>query len=208
MAGGARAGRTRTRLDPGIRREQIIDAAERVLVGRDPNDVTLEEIAEQAGVSRALVYNYFGDKSGVVAAVYLRCSHRLDEALEAITLSLDGTLCDSLHAVVEIYLRFAADNAATWKLVSTAEATVHPLVVETRRWRYQQLAAAWGGTPEARLLARSVLGCLEAATLAWLESHDLALDRAVEVIHALLWDGLGGLMAGFDVLEVTSAPRT
>ncbi|MGZ4758822.1 MAG: TetR family transcriptional regulator, partial [Acidimicrobiales bacterium] len=32
-----------------------MEAAERVLKGRDPGDVTFEEIAEEAGVSRALV---------------------------------------------------------------------------------------------------------------------------------------------------------
>jgi len=73
--------RPRTRLDPEIRREQIVEAAERVLKGRDPGDVTFEEIAEEAGVSRALVYNYFGDKGGLIAAVYLRSLRRLDEEL-------------------------------------------------------------------------------------------------------------------------------
>ena len=61
--------RPRTRLDPEIRREQIVEAAEQVFHGRDPSEVTFEEIAEAAGVSRALVYNYFGDKGGLIAAV-------------------------------------------------------------------------------------------------------------------------------------------
>ncbi|MEJ5254928.1 MAG: TetR/AcrR family transcriptional regulator [Acidimicrobiales bacterium] len=208
MTGGARAGRTRTRLDPGVRREQIIDAAEEVFAGRDPNEVTLEEIAEQAGVSRALVYNYFGDKSGVIAAVYLRCSQRLDEALEPVHLALDTTLCDRLHQLVEVYLRFATEHAAAWKLVSTAEATVHPLVLQARRWRDEQLATAWGGTAEARLLARGVLGCLEAATLDWLDSREPPLDRAVAVIHALLWEGLRGLRTHPGSLEVVSGADT
>ncbi len=77
----AKGERTRTRLDPEVRREQIIDAAEAVFAGREANEVTLEEIAEAAGVSRALVYNYFGDKSGVIAAVYLRSFDRLDAQL-------------------------------------------------------------------------------------------------------------------------------
>src|SRR5215470_15509912 len=54
--------RTRTRLAREERREQIVDAAAEVFQGRNPADVTFEEIADAAGVSRALVYNYFGDR--------------------------------------------------------------------------------------------------------------------------------------------------
>src|SRR6185503_18095169 len=54
------------------RREQILDAAAVVFIGRDPVDVTFEEIAEAAGVSRALVYNYFGDRNGLLEALYRR----------------------------------------------------------------------------------------------------------------------------------------
>ena len=57
--------RVRTRLTRATRREQIIDAAVDVFKGRDPNDVTFEEVADAAGVSRALVYNYFGDRRGL-----------------------------------------------------------------------------------------------------------------------------------------------
>jgi len=58
--------RTRTRLARDERREQLVDAAAAVLQGRDPAEVTFEEIADAAGVSRALVYNYFGDRNGVL----------------------------------------------------------------------------------------------------------------------------------------------
>jgi AcrR family transcriptional regulator len=190
----AKGERTRTRLDPEVRREQIIDAAEAVFAGREANEVTLEEIAEAAGVSRALVYNYFGDKSGVIAAVYLRSFDRLDAQLAT---ALDRTdpvsAADRLAAIVEIYLCFASDNAAAWKLMGTAEATVHPMVQQARRDRYEHLAESWGGTPEARLLARGVVGFLDAATLDWLETRDLDRPHASALIHAMLWAGLGGL---------------
>jgi AcrR family transcriptional regulator len=190
----ARGGRTRTRLDPEIRREQIVDAAERVFTLRDPSEVTLEEIAEQAGVSRALVHNYFGDRSGVLAAVHLRCTLQLDEALRSISSDPDGTLDDHLAALVDAYLRIAAANPAAWKLVGTPEATLHPLVVEARRRRCERLADWWGGDAPARLLARSVLGCLDAAVAAWLEQPDLSRDQAVGVIHGLLLRGLAGIL--------------
>ena len=73
----------RTRLDPEVRRELILDAAEEVFRSRPPSEVTFESVADAAGVSRALVYNYFGDRSGLLAAVELRSLERLDRRLRA-----------------------------------------------------------------------------------------------------------------------------
>jgi AcrR family transcriptional regulator len=182
--------RARTRLDPEVRREQIIAAAEVVLVDRDPADVTFEQIAEAAGVSRGLVYNYFGDKAGLLAAVYLRRFEQLD-AMLARTLDADDTSPEHrLRTMVEVYLRFAGENPSAWRLGGTAEATEHPLVRQARREHLRRLSDSWGETPEARVLARGILGFLEAATLEWLEESDLPADRAADVIQAQLWSGL------------------
>lgn len=188
-SGGPASSRPRTRLDPEVRREQILDAAESVLAGRDPGDVTFEEIAEAAGVSRALVYNYFGDKGGVVAALYFRSFERLDGELLR-TLDRAGTGAERIRAVVECYLGFAADHSAIWRLIGSAEAVGHPEVQRARRVRFDRMAAAWGGTAEARIVARAVVGLLEAATLDWLESPEVDLDRAAAVLHRMVYGAL------------------
>ncbi len=71
----------RTRLDPEVRRELILDAAERVLVDRNPSEVTFEEIADAAEVSRGLVYNYFRDRTALLVALAERALERLDREL-------------------------------------------------------------------------------------------------------------------------------
>lgn len=186
-----RSARPRTRLDPKVRREQILDAAEAVLAAHDPVDVTFEQIAEAAGVSRALVYNYFGDKGGVIAAVYLRNFEQLDEQLERAIVEGSST-CERARAMVETYLRFAADNPGAWKILGTAESGGDPEVQRARHQRYARIAATWGDTAEARMLARAVVAFLEAATFDWLENGDVDLPRAAELIHAQLWSGLSG----------------
>jgi AcrR family transcriptional regulator len=190
----AREARTRTRLDPETRREQIIDAAELVFVGRDPAEVTLEQVAAAAGVSRALVHNYFGDKSGLIAAVYLRSFQRLDAEL-ARTPGYDGSGEDRVRATVDGYLRFARANQAAWALIATAEAIVHPEVQAARRARAERMAVEWGGTPEAGLVAHGVLGLLESATLEWITRSGGSIDRARGALVTLLWHGLAGFTA-------------
>jgi AcrR family transcriptional regulator len=184
--------KSRTRLDPEQRREQIVDAAARVLEGRDPNDVTFEEIADEAGVSRALVYNYFGDRWGVLAAVYGRTLQRLDCELAK---AVDGPMLpgDRLRATVACYLRFARANAPAWRLLQLSGTVAHPSVQGARRARIHQLAELWGGTPEARLVAYGIVGLLEVATVDWLDTDDVGLDRATALLSDLLWSGLASL---------------
>jgi AcrR family transcriptional regulator len=190
----ASAARARTRLDPEQRREQIIDAAQRVFASRDPGDVTFEQVAEAAGVSRALVYNYFGDKGGLIAAVYLRSFERLDVALlQAFTTTPVGP--DRLRAIIAAYLDFASDNAGVCHLISAAEANIHPLVQRARRKRFERMADGWGNTPESRLIARAVVSMLEGAALEWLDSPTPDRQQTERVLYALLWSGLTGLAA-------------
>lgn len=192
--------RVRTRLDPETRREQIVAAAALVFQGRDPADVTFEEIADAAGVSRALVYNYFGDRGGLLAAVYLRAFQRLDDE---ITAAVDGNLPapQRVHEIVRSYLRFARAHSGAWQLLGLAGTVQHPAVHAARRRRLAQLAEGWGGSPASLLVASGVIGMLEAATLLWLERDDpdvdpdvdLDLDTAADVLYDLLWTGLSSL---------------
>ena len=49
--------------------ERILDAARCELEGRPPNDITIESIAERAGVAVGSVYSYFTSKTALLLAV-------------------------------------------------------------------------------------------------------------------------------------------
>ena len=57
----------------------------------------------------------------------------------------------------------------------------------------ERIAGSWGGTSTARLVARSVVGLLEAGAQDWVDYRDSGLERATEVLFAVLWEGLTGL---------------
>jgi AcrR family transcriptional regulator len=57
------------RLDPDVRRREIVDAARRLFSTRSFSAVSITAIAEEAGVSRALVTHYFGGKRELFLAV-------------------------------------------------------------------------------------------------------------------------------------------
>ena len=187
--------RPRTRLNPEIRREQIVDAAERVFVGRDPAEVTFEEIAEAAGVSRGLVYNYFGDKQGLVAAVYVRGMDRLDRRLaEAVEGVEHGE--ERIRRVVREYVAFARDSARGFSsMVGSNTALSHPDAKEARRRRVERLAERWFSGDAAAVLAAGVVGLLEGVALGWLEDDGVPVDEVAARVAALLWRGLEGMEA-------------
>lgn len=63
------AERPRTRLDPDVRREQILAAASELFGTEDYSEVSLERIAEAAGVTRGLLHHYFGSKRALFVEV-------------------------------------------------------------------------------------------------------------------------------------------
>ena len=60
---------TRRRLSPEDRRSELLDLGADVFGQRPYDEVRIDEIAERAGVSRALMYHYFPDKRAFFAAV-------------------------------------------------------------------------------------------------------------------------------------------
>lgn len=181
---------TRTRLDPRTRRAQILDATETVLRERPPGELTFEAVAEAAGVSRALVYNYFGDRNGLLAAVELRTLGQLNAQLHAtVDTSLDPA--DQLRPLAIAYLAFAHDHGLIWRVLA-ASGVQHPSLEVARRTRVERLATLWGGTKTATIAAQTVTVMLEAATVGWPGGQDSesGTDAWLEIVCRILTDGL------------------
>ncbi|MGV3759989.1 MAG: TetR/AcrR family transcriptional regulator [Actinomycetota bacterium] len=191
-AAPAREPRGSQRLDPETRRAQLVAAAVEVFRGRDPNEVSFEEVAEAAGVSRSLVYAYFQDRGGLIAEVYLHNVATLDAELSK---ALDTGLAEEaqLRRIVRRYLVFARDNEPAWTLLNTAGRIQHPAVQQARRDRIERIAARWDDEKTARIVAQAVIGLLEAGARDWLDYRDRGLDRTTDLLVALVWSGLAGL---------------
>ncbi|MDQ5893819.1 MAG: hypothetical protein QG596_80, partial [Actinomycetota bacterium] len=58
-----------TRIAPDLRRQQLLGVAEHIFASRAYASVSLQEIADEAGVTRSLIHHYFGSKDGLMAAV-------------------------------------------------------------------------------------------------------------------------------------------
>ncbi|KRE23041.1 TetR/AcrR family transcriptional regulator [Agromyces sp. Soil535] len=92
-----------TRLSPEGRREQIIDVASRHLSQGGSDGLSIQAVAAEAGVTRALVHHYFGGKESLLDAVISRELIRLRQATEP-----DATLwpAENLDRALNAYFDF------------------------------------------------------------------------------------------------------
>ena len=52
----------RQRLSPDTRREQLLELGVRLFATRTLDEISIDLLAEEAGISRGLLYHYFGNK--------------------------------------------------------------------------------------------------------------------------------------------------
>src|SRR6476620_7000795 len=71
-----------SRLDPGQRRDQILDAANALFAERAYDQVSVEDIASAAGVTRGLVHHYFGGRKEVYIGLLERLGAQREEQLQ------------------------------------------------------------------------------------------------------------------------------
>ena len=70
-----------TRLEAAQRRDQILDAANALFAERGYDEVSIEDIASAAGVTRGLVHHYFGGRKEVYLALVDRLGNVREERL-------------------------------------------------------------------------------------------------------------------------------
>ena len=86
-----------SRLAPGQRREQILDAANALFAQRAYDAVSIEDIASSAGVTRGLVHHYFGGRKDVYIALLERLgAQREDQIRPPIGRSARARVADSV----------------------------------------------------------------------------------------------------------------
>lgn len=78
---------SRVRMTGQERREQLLDVGRELFAVRGFDGASIEEIAAWAGVSKPVVYEHFGGKEGIYAAVVDRETQRL---LDTVTAALSG----------------------------------------------------------------------------------------------------------------------
>ncbi|MEU2790329.1 TetR/AcrR family transcriptional regulator [Streptomyces sp. NPDC007100] len=97
----------RQRLTPADRRAQLLTVGARLFAAHPYADVLMEEVAEEAGVSRALLYRHFPSKHALFAAVYQQGA---DQLLAETRLDPTDSLVEQLIQGMDTHLDYFVAN--------------------------------------------------------------------------------------------------
>lgn len=121
------------RLDPRKQRtmDALIAAAQVMFSDRSVDEVTVEEIGQHAGVAVGSIYNNFGSKEGLYAAVVARALD-VDRDYMDRAYTPDRKPVEQLLAASEQYLRFALDHPQFFRMLAfPAKPGPYPAAADT-----------------------------------------------------------------------------
>ena len=171
----------RTRLSPEQRREQLLDLGVRLLATRSLDELSIDLLAEEAGISRGLLYHYFGNKHDFHVAVVRRAA---DDLIEKTTPPVAGEPLERLLTSLAAYLDYVADNHEGYLSLIKAAAggndTLREIYEEARsalndRVFRQDLPTVSAErqivpeTPATRLVVRGWSAMVEELVLSWID---------------------------------------
>ncbi|ALV52178.1 TetR/AcrR family transcriptional regulator [Streptomyces althioticus] len=163
------------RLSVEERRSQLLEAALSLFAHRAPEEVSLDDVAEAAGVSRPLVYRYFpGGKQQLYEAALKSAADELRDCFDE---PEEGPLVPRLTRAVERYLAFVGRHDAGFSallqggsVVETSRTTA--IVDGVRRAAAEHILRHLGVEepgPRLRMTIRMWITAVEAASLIWLD---------------------------------------
>jgi len=98
-----------------VRQGMIVEAAQRVFAVKPFNNVSIRDIAREAGISHASIYRYFPDQQSLFVEAFLH-------GAEEITAILDGIIKNSrknpIEKVAEAYLSYLIDNDQYFRMMT------------------------------------------------------------------------------------------
>ncbi|WP_137725323.1 TetR/AcrR family transcriptional regulator [Prescottella subtropica] len=177
----------RTRLSPDERRAQLIDLGVRMLAERPLEQISVEDIADQAGVSRGLLFHYFGSKHDFHVAIV---RHTSTDMLARTAPNLDLEPIEILRDVMASYVDYVSENRDTYVSLLRGTASGDPAMREVFEATRTEMARrvvdqlpTLGIDPTARIVlsVRGWIAFVEEATITWLQDPQITRDELIEL---------------------------
>ena len=193
---------SRIRLSAPERRSQLLDVAGRLFAEQGFHGLSMEQLAEAAGVSKPVLYQHFPSKQ----RLYLALVHDAVADLETrLRNALEGTTDNQtrVHGAIAAYFDFVEDRRFQL-LFRTAELNDSE-VREVVEGAFDRVADVIGrliaddaglSAESANFLASGVRGLATEGARWWVEHPEVDKADAVRLLSRLVWRGLGAFHPG------------
>ncbi|NIL42763.1 TetR/AcrR family transcriptional regulator [Salinispora arenicola] len=196
------------RLPRAVREQQMLDAAVKVFSRRGYHAASMDEIADDAGISKPMVYAYLGTKEELFIACLHREGTRMMQAIAgavAPDLSADERLWRSLRA----FLGFVGAHRDGWAVLYRQARGEQPFAGEIAAMRSRMVEIVAGmlahtlraecrevAEIELEVVAYALVGATESVA-DWLVDHPEAdPEQTATRVMNVAWVGAAQLLAG------------
>jgi AcrR family transcriptional regulator len=192
------------------RRQQLIGVALELFARRSPDEVSIDEIASAAGISRPLVYHYFPGKLSLYEAALKRAAQDLASRFEE---PHEGSLGGRLLRVMRRFFDFVDEHGPGFSALmrggpAVGSSATNALIDSVRQVAYEQILSHLRVTdPPARLelLIRSWISLVESTALIWLDGRRIPrAELEIQLVHDFA--ALAAVSAAYDE-EMTALLR-
>ncbi len=97
------------------RQDMIVEAAQRVFAVKPFNNVSIRDIAREAGISHASIYRYFPDQQSLFVEAFLRGAEEIMAVLDGI---IKNNRKKSIEKVADAYLSYLIDNDQYFRMMT------------------------------------------------------------------------------------------
>lgn len=178
----------------------MLDVAEQVFADRGYRASSMDEIAERCGVSKPMLYEYFGSKDGLFHAAMARSKAELYEVTQK-AMAGATTPQDILRRGMLAYFEFVDSHSDSFTMLLSAPLTVPPesadLVEETRQQQSTLITGVLKSfapdAPDAALHAFTeiIIGGCERLSLWRARNPDqISVEDAASYMTDFCWQGL------------------
>ncbi|MEO5654246.1 MAG: TetR/AcrR family transcriptional regulator [Marmoricola sp.] len=189
---------SRVRMSSDGRREQLLELGVRLLGSRPLEELSIEALAEEAGISRGLLYHYWGNKQDFHAAVVQRAA---DNLIQVTAPNGTGAPLEQLAGSLTRYVDYVEENYQGFVSLLRGAAggsdALRKIYEETRGTLTERLFEPWVAaeaaqlglvdTPRARLLVRGWVALVEEVVLEWVrDPHGISREELLVTLAASL----------------------
>jgi AcrR family transcriptional regulator len=190
------AKRPRIRLETDERRAQLLGLAKRAFSDRSYDDVSIDDLAREAKISKGLLYHYFPTKRDLYVAGLTEIA---DELVAAITgVPADLAPIERVRLSLDAYLEYISRQARGFISLMRGGIGSDPDVAKVIDNVRQRLFDSFlGGSPFAPLLAGDVrfetavrgwIGFVEHASLDWAAKPRMERTQLRELLAQILYE--------------------